>query len=165
MSPRRHYPISLQTPTQAPHLSQGEPFLTIRQFLLLLEQEKIRVSRRTLYRWLDVPKEHLPKDLQTLLQYAPSLWFLQFEPPLSATLMNTTHAIPIRYLRESSRTLATPLALNYVEPHEALRTVRSLRVMLNTMHKELLHLEHYVHALHGKDEPHEHGTTRHSLTA
>lgn len=154
--------ISIAPDSTHPRLAEGERFLTLKQFHTLIKHHNLRGSLRTIYRWLDIPKEHLPRDVRTLLNNSPSVWFIE----LDATSLNSpAHVIPLRYLREDVQAQAATLALTYMEPDMALRTVRSLRTRLTKMQEDLCHLEQYMEAIHGKDVTDVHGTARHTLTA
>lgn len=90
------------------------------------------------------------------------MWFIE----LNAVKYSTpTHVIPLRYLDETVRAEAATLGVPYLEVPSPLRTVRSLKIQIAQMQQDLCRLEQYVEAMHRKDEPHDLGTTRHSLTA
>lgn len=155
--------ISIAPELTSSPLLHGEGFLTPKQFHTFLKQHNVRGSLRTIYRWLDIPKEHLPRDVQALLTPAPSMWFVQLD---AVDYTTPTHVIPLRYLDEAVRTQAAALAVRYVEPPpSALRTVRSLKIQLAQMQQELYHLEQYMEAMHRKDGGNDHGTSRHTVTA
>ncbi len=154
--------ISIAPELTSSRLLHGERFLTPKQFHTFLKHHNVRGSLRTIYRWLDIPKEHLPRDVQALLTPAPSMWFVQLD---AVDYTTPTHVIPLRYLDEAVRAQAATLGVQYVEPPSALRTVRSLKIQLAQMQQDLYHLEQYVEAMHGKDGPNDHGTARHTLTA
>ena len=146
-------------------LAQGEAFLTIRQFHALMQQQQIRGSLRNLYRWLDVPKEHLPQEIRDMLAHAPSLWFVRFGSKRYAAGNQPGIAIPVRYLAQHLQDRCLHQLVDHGSPLQALRTLRAMQVNLARMQQELDGLSDYLETLSRKDITDEHGTHQHSLTA
>jgi len=146
-------------------LDNGEPFLTIRQFHVLLSKQGIPGSLRNLYRWLDVPKEFLPIEIRTVLDPAPAIWFKRLDPQQYRGHKQHTIAIPVRYLTHDIKTQYLHLEVVHVEPHLALRTLCSLQNNMVQMQHDIDRLTRYCQSLIGKDTSNVQHTDAHSLTA
>ncbi len=148
-----------------PALANGETFLTLRQFHTLMRHQRIRGSLRNLYRWLDLPKHLLPDELQQLLEPAPSLWYVRCASRRSPAVNHPGIAIPVRFLSLHVQDVCTRLVLHYVEPHAALRTLRSMQATIAQLQQDMHSLTLYVESFYGKDGPNDQRTREHSLTA
>lgn len=128
-------------------LQQGELFLTMKQFQQFLALSQLRFSRRTVYRWLNLPKQYLPSTVQALLQPAPMLWFLQIAPVSITGRRPTNIVIPLRYFTEELRARATSLALQPIGPHPQLTTLATLKAVSGQLLTMAQQLQHQIHEL------------------
>jgi len=110
-------------------LRHGELFLTISQFQQFLALYHRKFNRRTVYRWLDLPKQYLPASVQEILQPAPMVWFLQIAPVSIMGTRPTNIVIPLRYFHEELRHQATPFALQHSGQHPQRTTLASLKAL------------------------------------
>jgi len=163
MRHRTRIQLSLDHTLQENTSLKNEPILPIRQFGLFLKRHNLPGSLRTVYRWLTIPKAHLPQSIQDLIPHAPSMWFIEINQ--SNLKRDYTHGIPIRYFQESLRPEVSKYAINTVDSHLD-KTIRTMRTALIQLHEDIDRLEHYLTATQGKESAHDGDrTNRHSLTA
>lgn len=163
MRQRTRVHISLDHTMRSDTTSHIEALLPLREFGLFLQRRNLPGSTRTLYRWLNIQKSQLPREVQNILLNAPSLWFVELQPELR--LKGYTHGIPIRYFEESLQPELLAHSINTGDTHLH-KTLRAMKCTLIQLKEDVDRLEHYLTATQGKESAHDGDRThRHSLTA
>ena len=116
----------------------GEPYLTLYKFHVVLKALGHTYSKSTVYRWIKVPKEHLPTAIREILKPAPPVWYLN--SPFQASQDRHTQIIPMRYLSNSVHAVATLYASSNATQSEVLIGLHSLRQQINAIQSQLAQL-------------------------
>ena len=140
-------PLMPDAVSAADTLQQGELFLTIKQFQQFLALRQLKFNRRTVYRWLNLPKPYLPASVQDMLKPAPMLWFIQIAPISITGTRPTNIVIPLRYFNEDLQTQATPLALHHIANRTHVNALATLEALNGQLLAFAQHVQRQIHEL------------------
>jgi len=142
----------------------NELFLTISQFHKLLAINKHPYNKVTIYRWLKVSKQFLPRPIQDFLEPAPATWFICM--PCMHAKRPDMPMMPLRYLAEFTHGTATAMAVsNTGQPH-IITHLHALKAQLDLVQQQITTLIGYYSEHEGKDTSHaQHRTGIHSTPA
>jgi predicted DNA-binding transcriptional regulator AlpA len=116
----------------------GESYLTLYKFHAVLKSLGYTYSKSTVYRWIKVPKEHLPKAVREILTPAPSVWYIS--SPLQSAQDRHAQIVPLRYLSSSAQAVAALYASSNTSQSDVLSGLHALKHQLGAMQSQLAQL-------------------------